>query len=486
MPFKEKSIKLNMFFNAVKSLLSIAFPLITFPYVSHVLGVNNLGQFNFSVSIINWFILLAGLGLGTYAIREGAKLRNNEKQFKVFSDSIFTINILSTILSYVIFLILLVAVPKLQNYETLLLILSLQIMFKTIGVEWIFSIFEDYLYITIVSIVFQCISFVLLFLLVQNENDIYFYACITVFSAVGSNVINYFYARKYYRPILAFKPNIKKHLKPVLTLFAISVTVMVYVSSDVIILGFLCDDYTVGIYSVSIKIYSTLKMILSSILVVSIPRLSALLNEGENNAHYNRLASDIYSTLLSILFPVIVLIILLRNDIILLISGASYIQASSSVTLLSIALFFCLGAWFWAQCILVPNRIESAVFKITIITAVVNIVFNFILIPIWKENAAAFTTIIAEAIAFFWCWFKGRIYVSLQDCFSVFIKVLIGVMGMVITFFILDTFSLAYIYRLIISVISLISVYVFIEIKLKNSSIYSVMLIIKKRIPKMS
>ena len=66
-----------------------------------------------------------------------------------------------------------------------------------------------------------------------------------------------------------------------MVLFAMSVTVTIYVISDTTILGFLCDDYTVGVYSVSVKIYSIVKTVLSSVLVVSIPRLSALLGTND-------------------------------------------------------------------------------------------------------------------------------------------------------------------------------------------------------------
>ena len=89
-----------------------------------------------------------------------------------------------------------IIVPKFQCYKTLLIILSLQIIFKTIGIEWIYSIYEDYAYITLRSIIFQIISLILLFVLVRNENSVNMYAVITGISAVGSNVLNYFHAKK--------------------------------------------------------------------------------------------------------------------------------------------------------------------------------------------------------------------------------------------------------------------------------------------------
>ena len=89
----KKSISVNAFLNSIRSILNILFPIITFPYVSHVLKVQGIGIYNFSSSIVSYFVLIAGLGIATYAIREGAKLRNNKEEISEFTSEIFTINI---------------------------------------------------------------------------------------------------------------------------------------------------------------------------------------------------------------------------------------------------------------------------------------------------------------------------------------------------------------------------------------------------------
>ena len=75
---KEKSIKLNAVLNVMKTVLSLVFPLITFPYITRVLQVNAIGKYDFSVSVISYFSLIAALGITTYAVREGTKYRKNE------------------------------------------------------------------------------------------------------------------------------------------------------------------------------------------------------------------------------------------------------------------------------------------------------------------------------------------------------------------------------------------------------------------------
>ena len=92
---KKKSLSINAFFNSFRVVLNLIFPLITFPYVFRTLGVDYYGKYQFSNSIVSYFILLAALGISSYAIREGSKYRNDEKKMSKFVSDIFSINLIS-------------------------------------------------------------------------------------------------------------------------------------------------------------------------------------------------------------------------------------------------------------------------------------------------------------------------------------------------------------------------------------------------------
>ena len=194
---KKRSLGLNAFLNSLRSVLNLIFPLITFPYVSRVLSVNGIGIYNFSNTYVSYFLLIAGLGITTYAIREGAKYRNNKEEINRFSSQVFTINIYSTAVAYVLLIGSILIFKNLNNYVSCILIFSLQILFTTLGTEWIYTIYEDYTYITVRSIIFKIISIILLFLLVKKPEDYLIYAAITVLSAVGSNLLNFIHARNF-------------------------------------------------------------------------------------------------------------------------------------------------------------------------------------------------------------------------------------------------------------------------------------------------
>lgn len=436
-----KSLKLNMILNSIKSIMGILFPLITFPYVSRVLGVQNIGKYNFSTSVINYFLLAAGLGVSTYAIREGAKIRDEKEKISTFCSEMVAIEIISSLISYIAFLLLFSVVNKFKDYTTLLFVLSVQIIFKMIDVDWIYSIFEDYAFITLRSICIQIISLIALFAFVHSNNDLIIYALITMMSNVSMQIINCFFSRKYCKIKFIKKSNLKQHLKPIFTLFAISIATTIFVNSDTTLLGFLSDDYHIGLYSVSVKVYTVVKTVLSSVIVVSIPRLSALLGKRDM-VQFNTVAENLYKTLITFIVPAIVGICILRKEIILIISGNSYIEATSSLVILAFALLFSLGSWFWGHCILVPKGKENIVFKATVVSAIINLVLNFILIPFGSENAAALTTVIAEGIAFLWSKKEAKKYIKEFSIVPLIIKVSLGCIVLIAIACLLNVFKL--------------------------------------------
>ena len=172
---KQKSLKMNAILNTVKTVLGILFPLITFPYVFRVLQVNGIGVYTFSNSIVSYFLLFAGLGVATYAIREGTQYREDKEQISEFVSEVYSINIWSTICSYVCLAITVLVVNKLHDYSLAIAILALEIFFTTLGASWVCNIFEDFFYIAIQSILIHSISLVLTFILVKDTSDLYIY-----------------------------------------------------------------------------------------------------------------------------------------------------------------------------------------------------------------------------------------------------------------------------------------------------------------------
>ena len=173
MDVKNKSLGINAFLNVIRSSLSVIFPLITYPYAFRILHAENMGKIDFSNSIISYFSLIAVLGVSSYAVREGAKVRDSRKKIDELSSEIFSINVVTTIISYTLLVLFVAASDKIQPYSELIFLLSLSIAFTTLGIDWINTIYEDFLFITVRSIITHILSLVLLFVLVKHEDDYY-------------------------------------------------------------------------------------------------------------------------------------------------------------------------------------------------------------------------------------------------------------------------------------------------------------------------
>lgn len=475
---KKKSIKINALLNIVKQCCNILFPLITYPYVSRVLGSENLGKYSFSDSIISYFLIIAALGIPTYAIREGARIRDEKKAIERFSSEMFTINFIALMLSYLLLIICLLLVPRLNRDVILTYILSINMITNVLGRDWINSIYEDYVYISIRYITFHLISVILVFCFVHKPSDYIIYTIIMMIGNSGGYIFNFFYTQKYVPLKLTKHINIRKHIKPILYLLCTTAAVTIYVKSDITILGFFRSDTEVGIYTLSSKIYTIIKAMLNATIAVTIPRLSNYW--GTNNVDgYNALLNKLRRALYIIILPSTVGLFFMADEVIVLLGGNEYKSGNVALMILSIALIASVFAGFYAQGILVAKREEKYYFIATITSAVVNIILNLMFIPHFGMNSAALSTLIAEIIVISICKYKSKEMVEIRYDKDV-ISIIVGCI-----FIVLICLSIKYIaegifIRLLFAVIISIVIYVLTLILMRNQTALEILVFAKK------
>jgi O-antigen/teichoic acid export membrane protein len=478
---KKKSVGINAVLNIIKQCCAIIFPLITFPYASRVLGVENYGKVNFGTSIISYFTLLAGLGITNYAIREGARIRDDKENFSAFVNEVFTINVVTTLISYAALFLTLIFWDKLGSYRVLILIQSLSILFTTIGTDWINSIYEEYAYITIRYVIVHIIAIALMFIFVRDSSDYIIYAFIAIFGTVGANAINIFHIRKIVKLRLVKVKNLKLHLIPMIMLFCNSLSVLIYVNSDVTMLGILSDDKSVGIYSAATKIYNIIKQLINAIIVVMIPRLSALLGKKMYD-EYNKLLRNSFHAIVTLLAPAITGVFVLSYEIIWIIGGEQYAPGYVVLSILSIALGGSVFANFFNNAILVPNKKEKYFLIATITAAIANIVLNFILIPTLDYVGTAVTTVIAEYIVLGFGIFFSRGLFTFKVIWRDLISSLSGCIFIVLISFVLHEFIDSILLRTVAICLSSVIGYFLILIIFKNSLVTNVIVQVKKKL----
>lgn len=108
--------------------MGVIIPLITFPYSSRVLGPEALGKVDYAQANMTYFTLLQAFGIGGYAIREGARIRDDRKKMDEFASDMLSINLITSAIAYILFFAAL-AIPKLAGYRTLMLLFRRRLYF---------------------------------------------------------------------------------------------------------------------------------------------------------------------------------------------------------------------------------------------------------------------------------------------------------------------------------------------------------------------
>lgn len=470
---KKKSLRINASLNGFNKIISMIFQLITFPYISRVLQVETLGKINFSNSIVSYFLLIAGLGITTYATREGARLRDDKNKITQFSSQVFTLSLISTLVAYILLVIVTFKTATLHPYAVLIAIQSINILGSTLGINWLYSIYEDYLYITIRTIAFQFLSLLMLFTFVNSKEDYIIYAWISVISTSGSNILNIFRSKKYIKLKLTKNISIKKHLTPIIIIFSSTIATTIYVYSDSTMLGFISGEYSVGLYSTSVNIYTIIKSLLASVILVALPRLS---NYVANNKieEFKVVVYSIFDKIMIVVPPIIVGIFFTAKEIILILAGPNYIEAVPSLQILSIGLLFSILSIYYTNAVLLPMSLEKIIFGSTLISAVVNIVLNFLFINMWQQNGAALTTVLSEVIVcsaqYLSVKKKIPLKLKMKDITSIFLGCALIFMSCAA----IDKFAISFTLKFVVKVIISSVMYLMALFFMKNSAFKSI------------
>lgn len=394
---KQKSLKVNFIMNAILTMSSFIFPLITFPYVSRILMPEGMGKVNFAISVINYFSMFAQLGIPTYGIRICAQVRDDHEKLTRTAHELLFINFVMTVISYVGLILAILFVPKLASEKTLYIITSFIIFLTAIGMEWLYKALEQYTYITIRSIVFKFIGLIAMFMLVHAKSDYIIYAAISVFSSSGSFVLNLLNAHKY----IGLKPvgnyNVKKHLKPILVFFSMSIATTIYTNLDTVMLGFMKSDADVGYYTAATKIKNILVSIVTSLGTVLLPRASYYIEQG-NLDQFKSLSKKAMNFVFLIAVPMMIYFILFAKQGIVLLSGKAFMNATLPMQLIMPTLLFIGITNITGIQILVPLGYEKIVLLSTVAGAIVDLVINWLLIPSLASSGASIGTLAAEFV----------------------------------------------------------------------------------------
>ena len=394
---RKHSVRYNFIMNFILTASQFIFPLVTFPYVSRVLSASGNGRVSFASSVANYFLMVASLGIPTYGVRACAQVRDDREKLSRTVQEIFFINSVMTALATIAYLLCIFSVPKFYADRTLFLINGINLVLNMFGMNWFFRGLEQYDYITFRSLAFKVISVVLMFLLVHQQEDYVIYGAVTVFAFAGSNILNFVRARRYIDFRWMGNYEIRKHLKPILILFAQSLAASVYTNLDTVMLGFMKTDVDVGYYNAAIKIKNILRSLVGSLGNVLLPRMSYYVMEKKSREFLETMLKALNVTsLMSV--PLVIYFVIFAGESIHFLAGDGYSGAILAMQIITIAVIPIGLTGVLGVQVLTSLERERYVLCSVIIGASVDFALNLICIPMAGAAGAAFSTMVAEYI----------------------------------------------------------------------------------------
>lgn len=467
----QKSIKKNFMMNAILTVSSVIFPLITFPYVSRIILAEGVGKVSFATSLIAYFNILAQMGIPTYGIRECAKVRDDRQQLSKTVRELLFINLYMSLIAYVLLGIALICIPRLYEDRTLYIIASLTIFFNTIGMEWLYKGLEQYSYITIRSLIFKVVALIAMFLLIKKTDDYVIYGALTIFASSASNICNFIKARK----IIDFKHKItleyRKHLSAVAIFFAMACATTIYTNLDTVMLGFMKSDVDVGYYNAAVKIKFVLVSFVTSLGAVLLPRASYYLDKGMRD-EFRKIISKAINFVMAVSIPLTVYFVMYARESIYLVSGENFFGSIMPMKWIMPTLIFIGLSNIIGLEILVPCGREKMVLVSEVVGAVVDVTINAALIPKYSSVGAAIGTTVAEFVVLMVQLVAVRNeFSNILDPAKYYKIIIATCIAGVLSYYFIHMFHFGVFITLVISSIEFFSIYFIVALLIKETMI---------------
>ena len=391
----KKSIKKNYIYNVMYQILAIIIPVITTPYLSRVLGAENIGIYSYTLSIATYFILFGSLGVTLYGQREIAYVQDDiEKRSKAFFE-IFFMKCITLFLAIIVFYL---SFCLKGDYSIYYKILTLEIFANIIDISWLLQGMEEFKKTVVRNTIVKVLGVICIFIFIKNPSDLYKYFLIYVLSNMIGNITLWGYIKKYIKRIKFKELNIKRHIKPAVLLFIPQVAIQVYTLLDKTMLGLLSNEMTnVGFYEQSQKIVKTSLVLVTSLGTVVAPRIASTIASGKKE-DVSKYLEKSYHFVWLLGFPLMTGLIAVSKTLIPWFLGEEFLP-SITITMVGAILIMAIGLNnVSGMQYLIPAKKQNLFTKSVVIAAIVNFTLNYILIPKYGAMGAIIASVIAEVL----------------------------------------------------------------------------------------
>lgn len=389
------SLKKNFIYNELYQILAIIIPLITSPYVTRVVGADQLGLYSFTQSYANYFVLFVLLGVNNYGNREIAKARDDKSRVnKVFSE-IYTLQVIMLIAVISVYFI---ATPFVAKENANIYWLQILTVFAAgVNINWCCFGLELFKLTVIRNSVIKVGSAILVFALVHRPEDLWIYTLILAGSMLLSQIVVWPFILK---KLCFVKPTIHdvlKHVKPNLMLFLPVLAVSLYNIMDKLMLGIIDTNSEIAFYNYAGKLTEIPETFITALGTVMLPRAANMISNGKEKETKYLLRQSMQFVMCFSIGGAFGLCAI-ANDLVPWYYGSAFLRCALFTMWLSPVVVLT----SWNNVIRTQFVIPKGLDKLYLITvssgAIVNLILNLILIRIYHGIGAVIATLIAQTV----------------------------------------------------------------------------------------
>lgn len=388
-------LKDNLIYSAILTMSTYLVPLLVFPYISRVLGVEHIGMVDTVDNLVDYCILFSMMGMSTLGIREIARSQRDTGHLRQTFSSLFFLNAVTTLIALCLLWTAYACIPAWQGKGILLGIGSVKLVFNLFWIEWLFRGLERFRYITLRSVAVRAAFVVGVFCLVKTQADYQLYYLLFVGIVVLNALCNWWYRCS----IVAFSPHsirLKPYLRPYLMLGLFAILSAIYTKLSVPLLSIICGDTEAGYYSTATRFYQVVIALVISLNSVLIPRMSVLVEEGRMS-EVRRLCRKALRLLFGIGFPLVMLTEIMAPWLIALFAGNGFEGAITPLRIVILLVLVIGSEQVIILQLLIPLRQDLAIVKSALAGVLMWAILSLLLVPGMGAVGSAITWLAAES-----------------------------------------------------------------------------------------
>ena len=384
--------------------LNYILPLVTFPYLVRVLGVEKFGLLSFATATIAYFQILTDYGFNLSATREVAINRDNKEKLNEIFSSVMIIKFGLLIISFLLLSVLVFSFEKFRQ-DWLVYYLSFgMVLGQALFPVWFFQGMERMKYITFLNILAKGLFTIAIFVFVKQQSDYWQVPLLNSMGFILAGVLSLWIIYKDLN--ISFKfvgfENILRELKEGWYIFISTVAISLYTVSTTFILGIFTNNIVVGYYAAAEKLIMSIRGLLMPMYNSVYPYLSKLLHNSKEKGISFINKMSFYTGLISL--AISLCLYFLSSIIVNLVLGDQYNQSIEIIKILSFFPFVTNFGIIFGSLTTLNLGYKSAYSKILILAGLINFSLAFLLAPHYLGQGVAIALMICEsfiAISFF-------------------------------------------------------------------------------------